>query len=266
MAHSQLLDTKTLNVMKDIVAQEDETKDERYYLEEYFKQRPALNAVLVPSLSGNDAADVVEITAINVANKNFEVLGTNATTALVTFHTTNAGLLLTTAGASADQIIILPHTDTNQTAWTGIKWGTENQTEWTCSLKTGAAITTLQLWAGLKLTNTGVIATDADQVFFRYNTTDDATAFWTVISTIGNPNDITTVTPVAIAANTQYKFKIVIGVDRKAKCYINDVLVYTTGALTNDVDFIPYVGIQALDTAAVTAILNYEKINRILFE
>jgi len=265
MTQPQLLDTKTLNVMKDIVAQEDETKDERYYLEEYFSQRPALNAIFAPALSGNDAADVAEIVALNIANKHFEVLGTNATTALVTFNSTNAGILLTTAGASADQIIIAPHLDTNQTAWTGIKWGTENQTEWTCSLKTGAAITTLQLWAGLKLTNTGVIATDANQVFFRYNTTDDATAFWTVISSIAN-TDTTTVTPVAVAANTQYKFKIKINSNRTASCYINDVLVYTTAALTNDVDFIPYVGIEALDTAAVTAILNYEKINRILFE
>jgi hypothetical protein len=261
MAHSQLLDTKTLNVMKDIVAQEDETKDERYYLEEYFSQRPALNAVIATDENSNAAAWL----AANIANKHFETLGTNATTALVTFNATNAGLLLTTAGASADQIIIAPHLDTNQTAWSNIKWGSENQTEWTCSLKTGAAITTLQLWAGLKLTNTGVIATDADQVFFRYNTTDDATAFWTVISSIAN-TDTTTVTPVAVAVDTQYKFKIKINSDRTASCYINDVLVYTTAALTNDKDFIPYVGVQALDTAAVTAILNYEKINRILFE
>jgi hypothetical protein len=260
----QLLDTKTLEAMKTVISQEDESKDDRYYLEEYFSQRPALNAVLVPALTGNDAADVIELTAINVANKHFETLGTNATTALVTYSATNAGILLTTAGASADQIIIAPHLDTNQTAWTGIKWGTENQTEWTCSLKTGAAVTTLQLWAGLKLTNTGVIATDDDQVFFRYNTTDD-TAFWTVISSIGG-TDTKTITTVAIAANTQYKLSIKIDYARIARFYINDVLVYTTTALTNDKDLIPYVGVQALDTAAVTAILNYEKINRILFE
>lgn len=265
MVQPQLLDTKSMDAMKKIIAQEDETKDERYYLEEYFSQRPALNAIFAPALSGNDAADVAEIVALNIANKHFEVLGTNAVTASVTFDTTNGGILLTSAGASADQVIICPHLDTNQTAWTGINWGTENQTEWTASIKTGAAITTLQIWAGLKLTNTGVIATDADQVFFRYNTTDDATAYWTVISSIAN-TDTTTVTPVAIAAATQYKLQIKIGVDRKAKCYINDVLVFTTAALTNDVDFIPYVGIEALDTAAVTAILNYEKINRVLFE
>jgi len=265
MSQPQLLDTKTMDAMRTIVSQVDETPDERYFLEEYFSQRPALNAAIEPALTGNDTADAAELIVANVANKHFEVLGTNAVTASVTFDTTNAGILLTSVGASADQVIICPHLNTNQSAWTGIKWGTENQTEWTASIKTGAAITTLQIWAGLKLTNTGVIATDADQVFFRYNTTDDATAYWTVISSIAN-TDTTTVTPVAIAVDTQYKLQIKIGADRTAKCYINDVLVYTTAALTNDKDFIPYVGVQALDTAAVTAILNYEKISRILFE
>lgn len=260
-----LLDTKTLDVMKNVISQEDETKDERYYLEEYFSQRPALNADIAPAFNGTDNTYAAEALKWAIANKHFETLGLNAISSLVTFNATNAGILLTTAGGSANQIIIAPHLDTNQTAWTGIKWGTENQTEWTCSLKTGAAITTMQIWAGLKLTNTGVITTDANQVFFRYNTTDDATAFWTVISSIAN-TDTTTITKVAIAANTQYKLKIIINVDRTASCYINDVLVYKTAALTNDIDLIPYVGVQALAAVAVTAILNYEKINRVLFE
>lgn len=254
MTQPQLLDTKTLNVMKDIVAQEDETKDERYYLEEYFAQRPCING---------DLASATEATR-EPANKDFEILGTNASSDDVTYDSTNAGILLTTDGADNDQIIILPHLDTNQTAWTGIKWGTKNQTEWTGAIKTGAAVTTQLLWAGLKLTNTPVIATDADQVFFRYSTDDEDTT-WHVISSI-NGTDTNTTTAVAVAADTAYKLKVIIGVDRKAKCYINDVLVYTTAALKNDIDLIPYIGVQALDTAAPTLIVNYEKINRVLFE
>lgn len=227
---------------------------ERYYLEEYFAQAPGLNADLA---SGTEATR-------EPVNKDFEVLGTNATSALVSFHTTNAGLLLTTAGADDDQIIILPHLDTKQTAWTNIKWGTENQTVWECSFKTGASIATELIWAGLKLTNTPVIATDNDQVFFRYST-DDSNANWQIISSIGG-TDTTTDSGVAVAANTQYRFRIEIDSARQANCYINNVLVYRTAALTNDVDLIPYVGIQALGVAAVTGILNYEKINRILFE
>lgn len=236
----------------------------KYCLEEYFKQKPALNAVI--GLPGSDSTSptAAAFAAYTIANKDFEVLGTNATTALVTFNATNAGITLTSAGADNDQIIILPHLDTNQTAWSAIKWGTENQTVFECSFKTGASIATELIWIGLKLTNTPVIATDNDQVFFRYST-DDSDANWMVISSIGG-TDTSTDSEVAVVLSTQYNFRIEIDSSRKAHCYINDVEVYTTAALTNDVDFIPYVGIQALDTAAVTGILNYVKMNRILFE
>ena len=264
MSQPRLLSANEAAVMETLIAQQDESKDERYYLEEYFEKLPALNGDIDLPAGGTGTPSTANFDAYTVANKQFEVLGTSAVTADVTFNTTNAGILLSTHGANADQTIVTPHLDTNQTAWANVKWGSENQTEWTAQLKTGAAITTMQIWAGLKLTNTPVIATDADQVFFRYNTTDD-TAFWTVISSIAN-TDTKTITTVAIAANTQYKLQIKIDYARVARCYINDVLVYTTAALTNDKDFIPYVGVGALDTAACTAILNYEKINRILFE
>ena len=254
MSQPQLLDTKTMDAMRTVVSQVDETPDERYILDEYFKQRPCVNG---------DLASATEATR-EPANNNFEILGTNATSDDVTFSETDAGLLLTCDGADDDQIIILPHLDTLQSAWTGIKWGTENQTEWIGAIKTGAAVTTQLLWAGLKLTNTPVIATDADQVFFSYST-DDSDTTWHVISSI-NGTDTNTTTTVTVAADTAYKFKVKINPDRTASCYINDVLVYTTAALKNDIDFIPYIGVQALDTAAPTLIVNYEKISRILFE
>ena len=77
----------------------------KYCLVEYFKQLPALNAVLALDENSNAAAHL----AYNVANKDFEVLGTNMTTALVTRSATNAAVLLTTAGADNDQAILLPH-------------------------------------------------------------------------------------------------------------------------------------------------------------
>lgn len=256
-----LLDTKTTAVIQEQIAALDETKDERYYLEEYFLQRPALNAVIATDENSNAAAWL----AANIANKHFELLGANMTTALCTFNATNAGILLTTAGADNDAAIILPHLDTNQTAWTNIKWGTENQVEWTGSIKTGASVETTGIWAGLKLTNTEVIATDNDQAYFRYNT-DDSNTTWHVI-TSNNGTDTDTDTGVAVAANTQYKFQIKIDAFRVARFYINDVLVYTSAALKNDVDLIPYIGvIELVVTTASTLIVNYEKISRVLFE
>lgn len=257
----QLISKCVADAINEDIAAADETLDTRYYLEDYFKQKPGINGDMTIDPAADDAA---ALAAYVIANKDFEILGTNGVTANVTFHTTNAGLLLTTAGANADQVIIAPHLDTGETAWTNIKWGTENQVDWIAQVKTGAAITTEIIWAGLKLTNTSTIATDADQVFFRYSSGDGNTN-WMVESSIGN-TDTATNSGIAVVVNTQYKFRITIDAERKAHCYINDVLVYTTAALTNDVDLIPYVGIQASDTAAVTAVLNYEKISRILFE
>ena len=109
----------------------------RYYLEEYFKKRPALNAVMNTAFSDADAtaaANTAIRLAEKVANKDFEILGTNMTTALVTFDSDRAGLVITTAGADQDQSIIAPHLDTNQTSWQTVKWGTENSVTWECAV------------------------------------------------------------------------------------------------------------------------------------
>lgn len=226
----------------------------RYFLQEYFQHTPGLNA---------DLASATEATRVP-RNRDFEVLGTNATSALVTFGSVDAGIVLTTAGADDDQIIILPHLDTAQTAWAQVEWGTENQVEWECCIRTGAAITTLLVWAGLKLTNTPVIATDDNQVYFRYST-DDSNTTWRCISSIGG-TDTNTNSGIAVAANTVYRFRIRILSSRSAEFYINDSLVTVTTPLTNDVDLIPYVGIQSLAVGADNITLCYEKISRIIFE
>lgn len=219
----------------------------KYQLSEYFDKLPSVNASAAYSV-----------------NTNFEILGTNASADDVTFASTIAGIQLQTDGADNDQVIVLPHLVSGLTAWTGIKWGTENQTEWECCIRTSASIATQLIWAGLKLTNTPTIATDNDQVFFRYST-DDSNTNWQIISSIGG-TDTTTNSGIAVAASTNYRFRVKIINSRSAECYINDVLIYRTTALTNDVDLIPYVGIQALDTAVVTMNLSYEKISRIIFE
>lgn len=197
-------------------------------------------------------------------NQNFEILGTNASNDDVTFSATFAGLQLQTDGGDDDQVIVLPHLVSGLSNWTGFKWGTENQVCWTAVVRTYSAVTAELIWAGLKLTNTPTIATDNDQVFFRYST-DDSDTTWHVISSIGG-TDTNTTTTVSVAASTTYRFKICIDSDRKATCYINDEPVYTTAALTNDVDLIPYIGIQALGAAAKTIEIGPTTISRIFFE
>ena len=90
----------------------------RVYLDEWFLQRPGLNANI-------DQVSTVEVQ--RALNRNWEALGTNMTTALCTFAGTSGGVKATTAGADQDQAIITPHLDTAATAWAGCLWGTENE-------------------------------------------------------------------------------------------------------------------------------------------
>jgi hypothetical protein len=54
----------------------------------------------------------------------------------------------------------------------GHNGGTENQVDWECSIML-PAIDNQKVWAGLKLTNDQLVATDANQAFFKFQT--DAT-------------------------------------------------------------------------------------------
>ena len=240
----------------------------RYKLVEQFKRRPALNAVIQAAFTDADATAAANTNikiAASIANPDFEVLGTNMTTALCTFCTTRGGIRMTTAGADNDQGILTPHLDTNMTSWASIKWGTENQTVWEAIITTGDDVATGVLyWAGLKLTNTPVVATDDDQVFFRFST-DDADTNWEVVYSIGG-TDATADSGVAVAASTQYKLRIEIDDVRKAHFFINNVEVAISTALTNDIDLIPYIGIQALSGTAEFIEVQRISLSRIFYE
>ena len=262
----------------------------RYYLEENFKKKPALNAV---AIIDPDADSASALAAFVIANKDFETLGTNYTTALTTFAATSAGILMTTATADQDQALLLPHLDTNQTAWSGTKWGTENQVEWECSIQI-AQTDNEKVWAGLKLTNDQLVATDDDQAFFKFAT--DATngesltsaTKWNFVHSIGG-TDYISILPITVAANTPYHFKIKIDSDRKATIFVNGIqynVTTTSGstggtavtavqpgkaaaksaALTNDVNLIPYIGIENGDAAAAVLNVHYTAISRHVYE
>ena len=256
----------------------------RFYLEEWFLQRPGLNANI-------DQVSTVEVQ--RALNRNWEALGTNVTTALVTFASTSAGILATTAGADQDQAILTPHLDTAATAWAGCLWGTENSVSFETSIML-PAIDNQKVWAGLKLTNDQLVATDDDQIFFKFQT--DATnseafttfANWHVVHSIGGTDHISAL-PIAVAANTPYHLKIEIDSDRKATAFVNGVqynLTSTAGstggtsvtavqpgvaatktaALTDDVDLIPYVGIEAGAAAAEAVNVHHVCMSRNVYE
>jgi hypothetical protein len=207
------------------------------------------------------ATDVVSDTGATqgIADKEMEIVGTNATSALCT-QSAEGGILLTTAGASADQMIVAPNLTAGASAWTGTTWGTADLTEWECHIKTGAAITSTTIWAGLKLTNTSVTATDDDQCFFRYDSATNS-GKWQAINSIANV-DVATDTGVTVVLGTEYHLRITIDSSLVARMYLNGVLVSTTTALT-DTDLIPYIGVQATAAAAKTARVFGEAISRI---
>lgn len=199
--------------------------------------KPGINADI------QNAAESVRM----VTDPYLEVVGTNATSACVTYNA-EGGITLTTAGASGDQVILCPHLDSNQSAWTQWTWGTDREVIYEATIRTGAAITAEKVWCGLKLTNTPTVATDNDQVYVRYEAGVDS-GVWQVISSIGG-TDTTTSTTITVAVSTTYRVQIVVNAARKAKAYINDQLVYTTAALTDATDLIPYVAVEAAAAAA----------------
>ena len=264
----------------------------RYYLEEYWKQRPALNAVATAPLTDADAtaaANDAIIIARGIASRDFEVLGTSMTTALCTFDTTRAGIIITTAGTDQNQAIIAPHLDTNQSAWQTVLWGTENSVIWECVVTTAASIADVKLWSGLKLTNDQLIITDADQAYFKFQTdatNSEAFSDFTLLHFVHSiaDTDYISALPITVAADTQYHLKIEINSDRKAAIYVNGVqynvtttsgstggTAVTTGiertaALTNDVDLIPYIGVETGTGGAKALKVHAQAISRLIFE
>jgi len=225
-------------------------------------------------------------------NKDFEVLGTNMTDALVAFPTAHAGMKMTTAGADQDQAILAPHLDSGQTAWTGVLWGTENSIRYETSIDI-TNITNVKVWAGFKKTNDQVVATDANQLFFKFQT--DATNSETFadftklhfIHSIGGVDFISQL-PITVAANTQIHLVIEVDANRKATIFVNGIqynvttesgttgtavtevlpsqIATKTAALTDDEDFIPYVGIEAGAAEAKTLNVQYLSCSRNVFE
>ena len=210
----------------------------RICLEERFLRRPGVNNSL--DTFTNPVTDA-EMLAATLANKDFEILGGNASADDVTFAAEGGITLETDGGANTtDSVIVLPHLSTTQTAWSAVTWGTDREVRWSAVLRTGTtaqSVTSTVIWAGLKLTNVDTLATDDDSVFLRSDGTN-----WSTNYSIGGTD--TTAAVLAIAQNTTYRLVIEIDSSRLARFYINGVLYATSTALTDATDLIPYIGVR----------------------
>lgn len=260
---------------------------DRYYLEEYFKRKPAINA---------DIQNSAESTRM-IANPDFELLGQNATTDDVIFSAATPGIVLETDGGGADQIIVAPHRDTDQSAWYNIQWKTQYQVEWECAIETTNSIADMAFWAGLKKSEVPETATDTEQAYFMYSSSAtppgsalaNTTNLFFIYSVAGTK--YITDLGIAVAADTIYKLRIVFDSDRKISVFVGSTnkstgvitpmtqygLTSTSGstgttestvssksvAITDDVSLWPFVGIEDV-SGAKKITLCYEKISRTL--
>jgi hypothetical protein len=223
---------------------------DRIYFEEHWMRKPGINA----DIATTNAAATTAIT-----NPDFEILGTNANTADVTFDA-SGGIKCETDGTSLDSIIILPHLDTTQTAWSSVGWSTEKKIGWGCIIETGSSIL-CDIWAGLKLTNTPVTATDANQCFFRYSNAT-VSGRWQFVSSNAN-TDTSTDSGITVAASTQYKLEIKINDSREPRFYVNDRGYGLNPKLAASITtLIPYVGVRQFSTVAKNIIVRKQWISQ----
>lgn len=205
------------------------------------------------TIAHNVATLALKLKNVMQANQDFEVAGTNMTSALVTLNSARGGFRMTSAGAASDQCILQPRlTNANDSRWaTG--FNTDQSPKVAFSAFRVTSVAAIKIKVALALTNALDLGTDADQVGVYFDAAS-YTYFKTFYSIGGTDSSVattdgdTTVTP---AANTEYRVRIEIDSTRKASIYINDVFMLKTPALTTNVALKPFIEIESSSGAKV---------------
>lgn len=221
-----------------------------HFIEEKWLQLPGINANA--AAPGTDTYNTAQANLALLKSRNWEVLGTNASSDDVTFAD-GGGIKLETDGADGDQVILAPHLDSGISAWSAWKWNTNDELIAEAVIKTGADVDSAIVWFGFKLTNTHVTATDDNQVFFRFKAGVGAAIVCTASNDGTDDSNETTVA--TVAADTTYHLKIVVDSARVPRFYINGLLASTNDALKADVDLIPYLGVVSSGAAAAMSLI-----------
>ncbi len=159
------------------------------------------------------------------ANPNLELQGTNASDDDAAFLE-GGGIRIETDGADADQVILAAHLDASQSALAGINWDSANQPMCVFEIVTGpqaADVNRSTIFAGFKLTNTDVLATDADQFMFRAPNAAAASTWRAVTSVNGTDEEFNTNTTLVEA--TSYQLAVILNASRSPHYYLNGNLV-----------------------------------------
>lgn len=231
---------------------------DRMVLTERFEQRPLLATAIDPSTAADPSQ--AEIDDIFGANRNFEIAGTNAANANITFNVARGGIRGATAGADNDQMIIQPRTNpANVTRWNA-GFSSSLPQRWVTSLSL-PQITNIKVKAGLALTNAIDRTTDDDQVGVMFDTEGGvSTANWTAIESVGG-TDTEEDTGIAAATDTEVRVVIDIDANRIPRVYINDALVFTGDALAAGKTLKPFVSWQALEGTGKSVDVRFEAVS-----
>lgn len=189
----------------------------------------------------------------------FEGLGTSALT--VTFAT-DGGALYATDATDGEGIFIVPQLGSTFNPWDVVTWGTDDEVEWECTFKAGDIDSTIY-WLGLKLTNTDVVATDADQAYFRCES--DVSSQAIVAQGSVNDTDHAHVSDNILIASEIYTVKVKFDKEEVCHMYINGREVFSRSFKGNTVNLKPYIGVEADGASDAAELTVYgQKISRIL--
>jgi hypothetical protein len=229
------------------------------------------------------------------SNSHWELTGTNSDEGFSIYGGTYPGLRLTTQTADNDQMIILPKlgntgiyyggphiAGSDISAWRSTSFFPQYETECEIAI-TIPTITTVAVFAGMKLTATGDYATDANQAYFLFTTdiTPGALNSYTnlhFIYSIAGADYITDL-GITVAADTVYRLKIAFDENNKISVFVNGVQygLVTTATLggatqtnatqkslanTPSTDIIPVVGVQNLTGDQRSVCCHYVKLSR----
>jgi hypothetical protein len=211
------------------------------------------------------SVELEEVTGVSVAaagvNQNFQVEGTNMTSALATYAPAG-GVRLTTAGASADQALLWPHEDSNISAWNAIQWYAQHATIFQTQFNLPALIKRI-LFAGLFLdfAATWTKEDDNDKLCIWFDDdVDDYMHYTYSIAGTDVSGILTDVNGVKLTVVADTEYAVTMGTDQNSYPYIivNGVLYFVGAtALTASTALKPGIGVEANDTAAINLDCRY---------
>lgn len=137
-----------------------------------------------------------------------------------------------------------------------------------------AQITETQFYFGWKLTDTGVVATDANQALFLFDTdntsnfgpagsgTLTASANWLLVNSAGG-NDVAINSAIPVAASTNYRLGVMIDTDQRARFFINGRLIATAVTAITSGNLLPTMGVASRASAGAAKSFTTRHIRRV---